>query len=95
MAAFLRADTAKQAAFDERSNRRCNRGTRKTELRNKPRLRKAGIVFKFNKKIVVMGLWRKKNMMMDFTSLELAVDWFRRIVAEDKDLLLHNRERLK
>ena len=37
----------------------------------------------------------KKEMMRDFTSLELAVDWFRRIVAEDKDLLLHNRERLK
>ena len=62
---------------------------------NEYRKQKIAVVFKFNKKIVVMGLWRKKEMMRDFTSLELAVDWFRRIVAEDKDLLLHNRERLK
>lgn len=62
---------------------------------NEYRKQKLAVVFKFNKKIVVMGLWRKKEMMRDFTSLELAVDWFRRIVAEDKDLLLHNRERLK
>ena len=62
---------------------------------NEYRKQKLAVVFKFNKKIVVMGLWRKSKMMRDFTSLELAVDWFRRIVAEDKDLLLHNRERLK
>ena len=62
---------------------------------NEYRKQKLAVVFKFNKQIVVMGLWRKKKMMRDFTSLELAVDWFRRIVAEDKDLLLHNRERLK
>ena len=62
---------------------------------NEYRKQKLAVVFRFNKKIVVMGLWRKKEMMKDFTSLELAVDWFRRIVAEDKDLLLHNRERLK
>ena len=62
---------------------------------NEYRKQKIAVVFKFNKKIVVMGLWRKNEMMRDFTSLELAVDWFRRIVAEDKDLLLHNRERLK
>ena len=62
---------------------------------NEYRKQKFAVVFRFNKKIVVMGLWRKKEMMRDFTSLELAVDWFRRIVAEDKDLLLHNRERLK
>ena len=62
---------------------------------NEYRKQKLAVVFRFNKKIVVMGLWRKKKMMRDFTSLELAVDWFRRIVAEDKDLLLHNRERLK
>ena len=62
---------------------------------NEYRKQKIAVVFRFNKKIVVMGLWRKKEMMRDFTSLELAVDWFRRIVAEDKDLLLHNRERLK
>lgn len=62
---------------------------------NEYRKQKLAVVFRFNKKIVVMGLWRKKEMMRDFTSLELAIDWFRRIVAEDKDLLLHNRERLK
>ena len=62
---------------------------------NEYRKQKLAVVFRFNKKIVVMGLWRKKEMMRDFTSLELAVDWFRRIVAEDKDLLQHNRERLK
>ena len=62
---------------------------------NEYRKQKVAVVFKFNKKIVVMGLWRKRNMMRDFTSLELAVDWFRRIVVEDKDLLQHNRERLK
>ena len=62
---------------------------------NEYRKQKLAVVFKFNKKIVVMGLWRKSEMMRDFTSLELAVDWFRRMVAEDKDLLLHNRERLK
>ena len=62
---------------------------------NEYRKQKIAVVFRFNKKIVVMGLWRKKEMMRDFTSLELAVDWFRRIVAEDKDLLQHNRERLK
>ena len=62
---------------------------------NEYRKQKLAVVFKFNKKIVVMGLWRKRNMMKDFTSLELAVEWFRRIVVEDKDLLLHNRERLK
>ena len=62
---------------------------------NEYRKQKIAVVFRFNKKIVVMGLWRKKEMMRDFTSIELAVDWFRRIVAEDKDLLLHNRERLK
>ena len=62
---------------------------------NEYRKQKIAVVFRFNKKIVVMGLWRKKEMMRDFTSLDLAVDWFRRIVAEDKDLLLHNRERLK
>lgn len=62
---------------------------------NEYRKQKLAVVFRFNKKIVVMGLWRKKEMMRDFTSLDLAIDWFRRIVAEDKDLLLHNRERLK
>ena len=62
---------------------------------NEYRKQKLAVVFKFNGKFVVMGLWRKKKMMMDFTSLELAVDWFRRIVAEDKELLQHNRERLK
>ena len=62
---------------------------------NEYRKQKIAVVFRFNRKIVVMGLWRKKEMMRDFTSIELAVDWFRRIVAEDKDLLLHNRERLK
>ena len=62
---------------------------------NEYRKQKIAVVFKFNKKIVVMGLWRKNEMMRDFKSIELAVDWFRRIVAEDKDLLLHNRERLK
>ena len=62
---------------------------------NEYRKQKLAVVFKFNKKIVVMGLWRKDKMMRDFTSLELAIDWFRRIVAEDKDLLQHNRERLK
>ena len=62
---------------------------------NEYRKQKLAVVFRFNKKIVVMGLWRKKKMMRDFTSIELAIDWFRRIVAEDKDLLLHNRERLK
>ena len=62
---------------------------------NEYRKQNVAVVFKFNKKIVVMGLWRKRNMMRDFTSLELAVDWFRRIVAEDKELLQHNRERLK
>ena len=62
---------------------------------NEYRKQKLAVVFKFNKKIVVMGLWRKDKMMRDFTSLELAVDWFRRIVAEDKDLLQHNRERMK
>ena len=62
---------------------------------NEYRKQKLAVVFRFNKKIVVMGLWRKDRMMRDFTSIELAVDWFRRIVAEDKDLLLHNRERLK
>ena len=62
---------------------------------NEYRKQKLAVVFRFNKKIVVMGLWRKKEMMRDFTSLDLAIDWFRRIVVEDKDLLLHNRERLK
>ena len=62
---------------------------------NEYRKQKLAVVFRFNKKIVVMGLWRKSKMMRDFTSLELAIDWFRRIVAEDKDLLQHNRERLK
>ena len=62
---------------------------------NEYRKQKLAVVFRFNKKIVVMGLWRKKKMMRDFTSIELAIDWFRRIVAEDKDLLQHNRERLK
>ena len=62
---------------------------------NEYRKQKLAVVFKFNRKFVVMGLWRKKKMMRDFTSLDLAIDWFRRIVAEDKDLLLHNRERLK
>ena len=62
---------------------------------NEYRKQKIAVVFRFNKKIVVMGLWRKDKMMRDFTSLELAIDWFRRIVAEDKDLLQHNRERLK
>ena len=62
---------------------------------NEYRKQKLAVVFKFNKKIVVMGLWRKDKMMRDFTSLELAIDWFRRIVAEDKDLLQHNRERMK
>lgn len=62
---------------------------------NEYRKQKLAVVFRFNKKIVVMGLWRKKEMMRDFTSLDLAIDWFRRIVAEDKDLLQHNRERLK
>ena len=59
------------------------------------RKQKLAVVFKFNGKFVVMGLWRKSKMMRDFASLDLAIDWFRRIVAEDKDLLLHNRERLK
>ena len=59
------------------------------------RKQKLAVVFKFDGKFVVMGLWRKSKMMRDFTSLELAIDWFRRIVAEDKDLLQHNRERLK
>ena len=62
---------------------------------NEYRKQKLAVVFRFNKKIVVMGLWRKSKMMRDFASLELAIDWFRRIVAEDKDLLQHNRERLK
>ena len=62
---------------------------------NEYRKQKVAVVLKFNGKFVVMGLWRKRNMMRDFTSLELAVDWFRRIVVEDKDLLQHNRERLK
>ena len=62
---------------------------------NEYRKQKLAVVFKFNRKFVVMGLWRKRKMMRDFTSLDLAVDWFRRIVAEDKDLLQHNRERLK
>ena len=62
---------------------------------NEYRKQKLAVVFKFNRKFVVMGLWRKRKMMRDFTSLELAVDWFRKIVVEDKDLLLHNRERLK
>ena len=62
---------------------------------NEYRKQKLAIVFKFNGKFVVMGLWRKSKMMRDFTSLELAIDWFRRIVVEDKDLLQHNRERLK
>ena len=62
---------------------------------NEYRKQKLAVVFKFNGKFVVMGLWRKKEMMRDFTSIELAVDWFRRIVAEDKELLQHNRERLK
>ena len=62
---------------------------------NEYRKQKLAVVFRFNKKIVVMGLWRKKEMMRDFTSIELAIDWFRRIVAEDKELLQHNRERLK
>ena len=62
---------------------------------NEYRKQKLAVVFRFNKKIVVMGLWRNSKMMRDFTSLELAIDWFRRIVAEDKDLLQHNRERLK
>ena len=62
---------------------------------NEYRKQKLAVVFKFNGKFVVMGLWRKDSMMRDFTSLELAVDWFRRIVAEDKELLQHNRERLK
>ena len=62
---------------------------------NEYRKQKLAVVFRFNKKIVVMGLWRKKEMMRDFKSIGLAVDWFRRIVAEDKDLLIHNRERLK
>lgn len=62
---------------------------------NEYRKQKLAVVFKFNGRFVVMGLWRKSKMLRDFTSFELAVDWFRRIVAEDKDLLLHNRERLK
>ena len=62
---------------------------------NEYRKQKLAVVFKFNRKFVVMGLWRKRKMMRDFTSLELAIDWFRRIVAEDKELLQHNRERLK
>lgn len=62
---------------------------------NEYRKQKLAVVFKFNGKFVVMGLWRNSKMMRDFTSLELAIDWFRRIVAEDKDLLQHNRERLK
>ena len=62
---------------------------------NEYRKQKLAVVFKFNRKFVVMGLWRKSKMMRDFTSLELAIDWFRRIVAEDKELLQHNRERLK
>ena len=59
------------------------------------RKQKLAVVFKFNRKFVVMGLWRNSKMMRDFTSLDLAIDWFRRIVAEDKELLQHNRERLK
>ena len=62
---------------------------------NEYRKQKLAVVFKFNRKFVVMGLWRKRKMMRDFTSLELAIDWFRRIIAEDKELLQHNRERLK
>ena len=62
---------------------------------NEYRKQKRAVVFKFNGKFVVMGLWRNDKMMRDFTSLELAIDWFRRVVAEDKDLLQHNRERLK
>ena len=62
---------------------------------NEYRKQKLAVVFKFNRKFVVMGLWRKSKIMRDFTSLELAIDWFRRIVAEDKELLQHNRERLK
>lgn len=62
---------------------------------NEYRKQKLAVVFKFNGKFVVVGLWRKSEMMRDFTSLELAIDWFSRIVAEDKDLLQHNRERLK
>lgn len=62
---------------------------------NEYRKQKLAVVFKFNGRFVVMGLWRKNKIMRDFVSLELAVDWFRRIVAEDKDLLQHNRERLK
>ena len=62
---------------------------------NEYRKQKLAVVFKFNGKFVVMGLWRKSKMMRDFTSLDLAIDWFRRIVAEDKELLQHNRERLK
>ena len=62
---------------------------------NEYRKQKLAVVFKFNGKFVVMGLWRNNKMMRDFTSLELAIDWFRRIVAEDKELLQHNRERLK
>ena len=62
---------------------------------NEYRKQKLAVVFKFNGKFVVMGLWRKSKMMRDFASLELAIDWFRRIVAEDKELLQHNRERLK
>ena len=62
---------------------------------NEYRKQKLAVLFKFNGKFVVMGLWRKSKMMRDFASLELAIDWFRRIVAEDKNLLQHNRERLK
>ena len=62
---------------------------------NEYRKQKLAVVFKFNGKFVVMGLWRKSKMMRDFTSLDMAIDWFRRIVAEDKELLQHNRERLK
>ena len=62
---------------------------------NEYRKQKLAVVFKFNGKFVVMGLWRKREMMRDFASLNLAIDWFRRIVAEDKELLQHNRERLK
>ena len=62
---------------------------------NEYRKQKLAVVFKFNGKFVVMGLWRKSKMMRDFTSLELAIDSYRRILAEDKELLQHNRERLK
>ena len=62
---------------------------------NENRKQKIAVVLKFNGKFDDMGRWRDRQMMRDFTSLELAVDWFRRIVAEDKELLQHNRERLK